>query len=80
MLTTERQIAQFAEDRIDTELNVKLTWGQCNLIGRMIDLARGLGDLAEYDSDLSKITSAITDAMVSDIEAGLDDTPPSGTF
>jgi hypothetical protein len=68
----EQERAAFAEAITNTELDVRLTWGQCNLIDAMIILVRSTGDLAEYNQDLTAIGNAITDAMVSSIEHRLE--------
>jgi hypothetical protein len=65
----EQQKAQFAEGISGAELTINLTGGQCNLIDTLIRLARGSGDLAEYDGDLTAIEHAIIDARVAYIEA-----------
>lgn len=68
---TEQEKTQLAERIQDSLLQVTLTWGQCNIIDRLVALAQGMDDFGEYRADLTAITHAITDAMVSDIETGL---------
>jgi hypothetical protein len=74
----EQEQTTYLEHAANVKLTVTLTWGQCNLIDALIRLARETGDMAEYDGDLTAIGHAITDAMVSNIEAGLDLEPLCG--